>query len=53
MFLLTHFLSVLTVKVTLPNKHLEHSYSVLPVCAGPYAATVIETEGKINVPHEI
>lgn len=53
MFLLTQLLSILTVKVTLSHKYLERRYSVLPVCAGPYAATVSEAEGKIHVPHEM
>ena len=47
MFLLTQFLWILPVKVTFPH-NLEYSYSVLPVCVGPYAATISETEGKIN-----
>ena len=48
MFLLTQFLSILSVKVTFPH-NLEYSYSALPACEGPYAATISETEGKINI----
>lgn len=53
MFLLTKPLSVLTVKVTLPNKNLEFNYSLLPDCSGPYATTINETEGKINISCEM
>lgn len=46
-------LLILNVKVILPHKYLERSYSVLPVCAGPYAARISETEGKMNIPIEM
>ena len=52
MFPLTHFLSILTVKVTFPH-NVEYSYSVLPVCVGPYAAAISETEGKISILYEM
>ena len=52
MFPLTHFLSILTVKVTFPH-NMEYSYTVLPVCVGPYAAAISETEGKISILYEM
>lgn len=48
-----HDISFNSVKVTLANKYLEHSSPVLPACAGPYAATISETDGEISIPCEM